>query len=86
MSLTKNGWRLTRKESGAGMSNDLGASAAADTLSRPQNGLLRPPGKTGSHRLLFPDIAPMGLLDVSTEQGSSNAFEEAPKEAMTKKR
>lgn len=48
-------------------------------------GSLRPPGKTGSPRLLFPDIAPMGLLDVSTEPGSSNAFEEAPKEAMTKK-
>lgn len=44
----------------------------------------RPHGETGTLRLLLPDIALMVLLDVCTEQGSSNAFEEVPKEAMTK--
>lgn len=88
--LTKHGWRLAWEGSGAGTGNDLDASAAA----RPKRtaflqaglrmGSPRPPGEIGTPRLLFPAIALMVLLDVSTEQGSSNAFEEAPKEVMTK--
>lgn len=52
-------------------------------------GAPRPPGETAPPpsrpRLLFPDIALTLLLGDSTEQGGSNAFKEAPKEAMRKR-
>lgn len=50
-----------------------------------RTGSPRPPGGTGILRLHLLDRALMVVLDISTEQGSSNAFGEAPEEAMTKK-
>lgn len=43
------------------------------------------PVRQAPPRLLFPDIALTLLLGDSTEQGGSNAFEEAPKKAIRKR-